>query len=185
MKLKDFTYLMLACLANNSVYMHAKNGNNLTAYLPITYKQIIEEILCSENGWKEAFSVLINIEEYFKNHFIWEQELSCTLNEVLNELGKTIEYHHYSDSLIIHFTKEEVEEILNRYTKENLQLIMTHFTNLLTDYIFTREYVEHFNCTRSYVNAVEKMHEIYKKQLEEDLPKLYRTRSRRRKTKNC
>ena len=63
LSLNDFTILMLATMANN---------NEGIASIPADYKQRIENILCSDNGWKEKFSILINLDDYFEDHFSWE-----------------------------------------------------------------------------------------------------------------
>ena len=180
MEIKDFVYLMLASLSENRQIYSLENKERIIISFPIDYKQIIEEILCENNGWKERFSVLINIEEYFLNHFAWEQKLGNTLKEVLTELGKKLEYDFEFDRFLIDFTKEEIKEINSRYSNE-LREVMRHFTSLLTDLIYTRKFKEHFNDVHSYVNAVEKMHDIYEDQITEGLPEWYRKRSRRKK----
>ena len=120
------------------------------------------------------------MEEYFQDHFAWEQKLGATLKEVLTELGKKLEYDFEFDRFLIDFTKEEIKEINSRYPNE-LREVMRHFTSLLTDLIYTRKFKEHFNDVHSYVNAVEKTHDIYEDQITEGLPEWYRKRSRRKK----
>ena len=180
MELKDFVYLMLASLSENRQIYSLENQEHIMISFPIEYKQIIEEILCENNGWKERFSVLINMDEYFDDHFVWEQKLGITLKEVLAELGKRIEYDFEFDRFIIIFNQEEIEEIKSRYPTE-LREVMSHFTGLLTDLIYTRKFKEHFYDVHSYVNAIEKMHDIYEEQITEGLPEWYRKRVRRKK----
>lgn len=88
--IKDFVYLMLATLAHNPKIIDYKDRSQKIIALPIQYKQIIENILCAENRWKEEFSILIDIEEYFKNHFVWERKLAVALKQVLLDLKKLI-----------------------------------------------------------------------------------------------
>lgn len=165
LKIEDFVYLLSGTLGNNSKIIDLTNSNSRIVSLPSNYKQIIQNILCAENRWKEMFSCLIDIEEYFDNHFAWETELAKTLKKALIEMNKEVVYDFERDSLIITFTKEEVEEILNRYDEEIINS-MDHFTNLLTGYIYTREFQEeHYDY---YAKSVKKMHELYESEINED-----------------
>lgn len=65
MELKNFAYLMLACLSKERQIYSTVNTEQIIIFIPINYKQVIEEILCENNGWKDKFSTLINMEEYF------------------------------------------------------------------------------------------------------------------------
>lgn len=176
LELKDFVYLMLACLSKERQIYSLVNKEKIIISIPINYKQVIEEILCENNGWKDKFSTLINVEEYFSDHFVWEQKLGLKLKEVLDELGKTIEYNFEFDYFIIYFTKEEIDKIFAKYPNENLVNNMRHFVGLLVDYSFTRQHAEEFNCTEPYVNAVKKMHGIYETKITNGLPSWYRAR---------
>ena len=73
--------------------MHIKN-----AVIPVDYKQRIENILCAENGWKEKFSILIDTDEYFQDHFAWEQKLAIQIKNILQQIGKNYEYNFEGDS---------------------------------------------------------------------------------------
>lgn len=142
--LKDFTYLMLITLARKTQIIDFINPDKKYACLPVNYKQIIENILCEDNGWREKFSVLINTEEYFNNHFEWETRLSEKIVETLKDLNKSYEYDFELDRIIITFTTQEIDSIMEQYEDENIKHHMDHFVNLLTDYIYTREYQEKF-----------------------------------------
>jgi len=145
LSIQDFTLLLLATLAKNSQVIDLKNSDKLTVKIPVNYKQIIENILCAENGWKYEFSILIDINEYFDDHFAWELELSLTLKEVLNNLKKDVEYDFSNDMLIIPFYQNEIDIIMKNYTDELLLNTMDHFASLLVDLIYTREFQENFH----------------------------------------
>lgn len=139
MDIKDFTYLLLAVLANNSeTKIHAKNIREIS--IPGSYKEVIEKIMSQNNGWAEKFSVLIDVEEYFENNYKWEDKFSRCLRDVLKEMGKTIKYDVVYDCIDIVFTQEEVNSILEKYTDKKINEEMEHFSSLLVDYSFTRRY---------------------------------------------
>ena len=165
LSLKDFLYLLLATLAINSQRYNLKDRNNKIIALPVNYKQIIQNILCANNGWKDKFSILINIEEYFDDHFAWERELAKNLKNILKELNKSFEYDFEYDEILITFTEEEINMILKNYQNEKLKDTMSHFVNLLTDYIYTRDFQEKFHDYSA--NAVKKMNEIRNKEIYE------------------
>ena len=143
--LNDFTILMLATLADNSRVINFINRDNKVAVIPVDYKQRIENILCAENGWKEEFSILINIDEYFEDHFAWEQQFAMQIKNVIERLGKNFEYDFLGDSINLSFTQKEVDFILSNYRDEKLKNIMKHFTSLLSDLIYSREFQEEFH----------------------------------------
>lgn len=146
LSLEKFSLLLLATLANNSkmIYLRKKDRNKKTACLPANYKQTIENILCEGNGWEKTFSCLIDTKAYFENHFLWEWQLSLVLKKTLQKLNKNIEYHFTTDSLYITFTQEEVDIILNSFKNKHIKETMSHFANLIVDYIYTREYKEKY-----------------------------------------
>lgn len=154
----EFAQLLLVTLASNPIVMDIKDKNKKIVSLPIQYKQIIENILCAENGWRERFSVLIDIEEYFENHFVWERKLALSIKQFLSYLNKPFEYDFENDRLLINFTQNEIEEIMLKYPDEELRNIMYHFANLLINYIYTRDYQEKFH--DYYASSVKKMYEM-------------------------
>ena len=157
-KIEDFVYLLLGTLGTKPTIIDLNNRDKIIVSIPSNYKQIIQNILCAENRWKEMFSCLIDVEEYFDNHFAWENLLAQTLKKVLKDMNKNVLYDFERDSLIINFTKEEVSDILNRYKSDELKNTVDHFTNLLTDYIYTREYQEEHH--DYYAKSVKKMHDL-------------------------
>ena len=142
--LSDFTILMIATLADNSKVIDLINRDNRVAVIPVDYKQRIENILCAENGWKEEFSILINTDEYFEDHFAWEQQLAMQIKNVIERLGKNFEYDFLRDSINISFTQKEVDFILSNYRDEKVKNIMDHFASLLSDWIYSRKFQEEF-----------------------------------------
>lgn len=166
LSMNEFVYLLLATLAHNSKISDEKDRSKKIILLPIRYKQIIENILCADNGWKEEFSILIDTEEYFENHFAWEKKLALTLKQALIDLNKAFEYDFVYDTLLIYFTQDEINMIISQYPDEKLKNIMVHFVNLLVDYIYTREFQEEFY--DYYASTVRKMHNIKEAQISND-----------------
>ena len=145
LSLSKFSVLMIATLADNSKYIDFVYSDKKVAVIPNNYKQRIENILCSENGWRDEFSILINTDKYFEDHFEWEQELATNIKNILNILGKKYEYDFISDSINITFSQKEVDLMLSKFKDENVKKTMNHFVSLLGDYIYSREYQEEFH----------------------------------------
>lgn len=158
---EDFALLMLATLAKNSKNTYC-GGDIFIVSLPMQYKQIIQNILCADNGWKEEFSVLIDVNTYFDDHFAWERHLLIEISKVLSKLGKKVEFDLTDDKLLISLKKDEVDQILDRYQNNDVKDKMEHFTNLLVDYIYTRDYQEKFH--DYYAVTVKKMQDMNKNQ---------------------
>ncbi len=144
LSLKDFTILMIASLANNSK-SSAINPNKKIAVIPVDYKQRIENILCAENNWKEIFSEIIDINEYFQDHFAWEEELGRQIEYVLQKMGKEYEYDFVHDSINISFSQNEIDFILSNYKDDNAKALMKQFSSLIGAYIYTREFQEQYH----------------------------------------
>lgn len=142
MDIKDFTYLLLAMLANKSESINSTDKNIRTVSIPGSYKEVIEKIMNQNNEWKKKFSVLIDTEEYFYNNYKWEDKFSRCLRGVLKEMEKSIRYDLVYDSIDIEFKQEEVDEILEKYTNKTINEAMDHFSSLLVDFVFTRRYLE-------------------------------------------
>ncbi|MBE5806563.1 MAG: hypothetical protein E7313_07675 [Clostridiales bacterium] len=164
LEIKDFVYLMLMKLADNSQIMNSKSQKIVA--IPSNYKQVIENILCSDNGWKNKFSQLIDIEEYFDDHFFWERKLANTLKKILQELNKTYRYDLISDNIFIEFSQMEIDEIMKKYQNEEINDNMDHFTNLLVDYIYTREYQERF--TDYSARTIQKMKDLNSEKMNQE-----------------
>ena len=186
--LKDFIYLLLAMSAKYDDRRYNMNsGKTKTAVLPLNYKEVIEDILCEPNGWKYRFSRLINIDEYFENHFRWERNFSRELKAVASELNKKITYDLEYDHLLIDFTDEEVEAIFAKYSDidEETKHRIRHFAILLNDLIFRRQYKEESHPEINYVarNAeeIEKYNNKDKTTENEDITiETYKTKKKRK-----
>lgn len=138
--IKDFTCLLLAMLANKSKAINLIDKDVKTICLPNNYKEIIEKIMNSNNGWEEDFACLINAEEYFENNYKWEDKFSRCLREVLKDIGQKAEYDVVYDCIEIKITQEKVNDILEKYTDKKINEEMDRFSNLLVDYSFTRRH---------------------------------------------
>ena len=145
LNINQFAILLIASLANNSKVIDCKNQDNKVAIIPVDYKQRIENILCTENGWQEKFSALINVKEYFDDHFAWEQQLATQIKTIVKKMGKKMKYNIEGDSINISFSKKEVDFLLSHFKDEKIIEKMNHFTSLLGDFIYSREYQEEFH----------------------------------------
>ena len=162
LNLTDFVYLLLITLAKKNLLIDIRNRKIKTAVIPLDYKEVIEEILCQGNGWCEEFSILIDIDEYFKDHFSWEKKFTKELNDTVSKLGKRMEYDLEFDRIIIKFTDEELEKLMhtNNMLNEELSAVIEHFANLFNSFIFTRKYreefISHINITYRNVSEINK-----------------------------
>ena len=161
LSLDDFITLMLIHLAKKELIIDIRYPNLKYACIPFAYKEIIQNILCAENRWKEMFSKIIDVDEYFDSHFSWERQMSNTLDRVIKEMGKTVQVNFYSDKFIIAFTNDELDQLIKNYPDDEIHSTMDHFTNLLNNYIFTREHKENFFDYSA--KSVEKMKILEKK----------------------
>ena len=163
LSLYDFVTLMLIHLAKKSQIIDMRYPDLKYACIPFAYKEIIQNILCAENRWKEMFSTLINVDEYFDNQFGWEIEMSNTLDKVVKNMGKTVTVDFVRDKFIITFTNDELNNLIKQYPNEEINNSMDHFTNLLNDYIYTREFKEEFHNYSA--KSIEKMKILRDKQI--------------------
>ena len=137
--MKHFVTLLLADLASKTHIIRFDGSDIKTACLSTDYKRIIEDIMYQENGWGIKFATLINIYSYYEFQSDWEKKLGKTLEKVLKELNKEPVYDFENDTLKIDFTTKEIENIKSVYDEETLAN-MSHFTNLISDCIFTRNF---------------------------------------------
>ncbi len=136
-----FARILLAELAENTTIINFYNPDIKTADIPFNYREVIENILCADNGWKEEFSPLIDIERYFKEHFYWEEQFATEIMNVANNLGKEIVFDLRRDHFCVIFSPEEIQDIKKEYDIEIIE-VAEHFAILLTEFIFTRRYKE-------------------------------------------
>jgi hypothetical protein len=157
--MKNFVLLMLADLASKSK-IHYFNNNIKIACLSTNYKEIIEDIMYEGNGWGIEFASLIDIYSYYEKQQDWEQELGCTIQEVLEELNKELRYDFEYDNIEIDFKEEEIDSIKNNYDEETLE-VMDHFTNLMSSPIFDRRYkLKQKEMDRSVNRRMDKAHDF-------------------------
>jgi len=142
--LEDFVILMLIHLAKKPQSTDLENLDNKFAKIPFAYKEIIQNIMFEDNKWCDIFSCLINVDEYFDNHFLWEFKMSNTLKNVLDKLNKNVICDFTSDNFLVSFNEEELRVFSNFYDDEIINKRMEHFTSLLSNYIYTRYYKENY-----------------------------------------
>lgn len=145
LSINKFATLLIASLADNSRVIDYNNLDNKVAVIPADYKQRIENIICAGNGWQNEFSPLININEYFEDHFAWEQQLATQIKIILKKMGKKMKYDIENDSIKISFSQKEVDSLLSNYKDNKVIQIMDHFVSLMGDVIYTREFQEEFH----------------------------------------
>ena len=144
LSLKNLSLGLMASIAEESPIIYYKQPDRKACVLPASFKQNIQNIMCADNGWLEEFSELINVEDYLDDHFGWELEFATTLEKTIEELGKTFKYDLKRDSITIEFTAKEVEEILSKFPNKTRN-VLNHFSRLVRDRIYTREYLERFH----------------------------------------
>ena len=155
--IREFTVLFLVKMADVSRGINFNNPNLKTAYIPFNYRERIENILCANNNWKDEFSILINMEEYFEDHFDWERAFANEILKVTNELKKQLEFDIVSEYISITFSKDEIIKLLANYDRKTVKC-MDHFVNLVLDVIYGREFQE---CYIDYTARTrEKMHKL-------------------------
>ncbi len=162
LSINAFTKLMLAQLAKNPKRLSGKKSKRYVANIPFNYRERIENILCADNGWKEKFSVLIDIDDYFDDHFWWEEKLSQEIMNVVSELGKKINFDIISEYMSVSLNSDEIEYILKQYDKD-ITKIAEHFFAIMIDVHYSRRHKEEF--VDYSARSVAKMHEIYEKKL--------------------
>jgi len=149
--MKHFVLLLLADLASKTQIIYLNDNKNKIACLSTEYKKIIEDIMYQENGWGIRFATLINIHTYYEFQSDWKKKLGKTIEKVIKELNKEFVYNFENDRIEIEFTKEEINDIKSNYDEETLT-IMDHFTNLINDTTFTRNWDLEMNDMNRSVN---------------------------------
>ena len=155
LSLHDFIQLLFATLVNEEkngrVFLassskkakkaHSKESHNV-AWLPFNYRERIQNILCAENGWKEMFSILIDVDDYFKDHFWWEERLADEISNFTQDRKISIDWCR--ERFVFYFTQQEIDAILSSFDDENLRKVMCKFASLLVDRLYSREHMEEF-----------------------------------------
>ena len=153
----DFAKLFLAKLADNSDCVHLWETAEKYARIPFNYRERIQNIILSDNGWKEEFSVLIDMDSYLENHFVWEQELSYELIRVAKKFNQEFKVDMIGESIYLAIPEKKLNKILNNYDDVYV-VLMDHFVNLVLDAIYTRDFQE---CFTDYTSiSSEKMQDI-------------------------
>ncbi len=140
MNIDDFVLLLLARLSKSPKMIDLNGKNNVIVSIPSNYKDIIENILTSNEKWKNEFSVLIDMNEYFNDHYEWENKLAISLEKILTVLEKKLDYNLKTEMLEISFSKSEMDAILSEMNDEHLSSVMDHFVFLLHDFSYSRDY---------------------------------------------
>lgn len=134
LNLADFVELLFVSLANKMSIM----GNRKPIFFPFEYLRIIEEIMYDEkSSWKIKFSKLIDSKRYYKNQSDWELDLGRVINKYL--MDKKVTYDFCLNYFSFDITPEEIETVLKKYDEKMIE-IMEHFTNLLTDCCYERNF---------------------------------------------
>lgn len=141
--IKDFARLLLATMAVQTpiIQLNPTKKDVLVCSLPANYKQNIEDVLCDVTDYAKKFSNLIDVEEYFTDHFRWESKLTQNIKEVLKDQQKPYSYDLTTDTIRVEYNQKEAEAIINAYPKtitHNMETLARH----ICDRRHTREYIE-------------------------------------------
>ena len=166
LELHDFACLMLAQLALNDSSVSNKPKTKFNVSLPFNYRDCIENILCADNGWKEEFSILIDMTDYFEDHFWWEERLSTEIIKIANRMNKHIEYDLKDERIMLEFDENEISKICSRFSIIELAL-MNHFVSLVMDSIYSRRHKEEIFDYSARTTA--KMHMLYRMSMEQGI----------------
>ena len=166
LSMHDFTSLMLAQLTKCSKKCYGISNSKSIASIPFDYKERIENILCEDNGWKEEFSILIDVKEYFKDHFYWEEKLAKEIQKIGNEVGKEMYFDIISEYIVIEFNTKDIELILNKFDIETNN-VMRHFTSVMVSHIYSRRHKEEIFDHSARTTA--KMHNLWEESLKQGI----------------
>ena len=158
----NFTKLMLLILAQRG----SSCKNKKIFIIPFNYRERIENILCTDNGWRKRFSCLIDINEYFDDHFYWEEDLAKTIKNVVEEYGSEITFDIVNENMSIAFEKEKIQDGLKQYDNFIIDR-MKHFASVMMSHIYSRHYKEEFVDYSSRSSA--KMRELNEKRIQNQI----------------
>ena len=144
LSMQVFAKLLLVMMAKESNEVHPFWTKTVTVRIPFNYRDRIENILCAGNGWKEKFSILIDTDDYFKDHFWWEERLAKEILNVVEEFGTTLKMDLVKDQILIDFDLDKVNEVLSTFKDEKVRDIIKHFASLVTCILYSREHQEEF-----------------------------------------
>ncbi len=105
---------------------------------------------------------MIDIDEYFDDHFWWEEKLAQEILNVVSELGKEIDFDIISEYMSISLNPDEIKYIFKQYDKD-ITKIMEHFVDIMTAGLYSRRHKEKF--VDYSARSVAKMHELYEKRI--------------------
>lgn len=141
LSLHEFTRLFLAQSALNSRVVTKRNSVEYYVSLPFNYRERLENILCADNGWKERFSPLIDVEDYFEDHFWWEERFSAEIVKVAKEMDKKIDFDLVRERVSVVFLDDDIKQIQGQFDIQTID-IMNHLVCLVDAYIYSRRYKE-------------------------------------------
>lgn len=157
MSIDNFTLYFLTGFARNSKVIDLVQRENIWVSIPSNYKDIIESILNENESWREEFSVFIDMEQYFTDHFKWEEDFVVSLEKTLNILGKRISYNLQTDNLEFCFSKEELALLSSETNNKELSQIMDHFVTLIQNSEYTRDYRKSINRLNKSISKQKKL----------------------------
>ena len=137
----DFAKLLLAKLAENTLVINFYDLSEKHACISFNYLERIESILRTNNGWREEFSVLIDIQDYFEDRLDWEERLARELLLVTEELGKKMTFDFVHGHFSVIFKEDEIGQIYHGYDSQLVE-VMSHFANLMLHDTLLRHYLK-------------------------------------------
>ncbi len=170
LSMHDFVKLLFAMLAKESNEVYPRRSKTATIRIPFNYRERIENILCAGNGWKEEFSILIDTEDYFEDHFFWEERLSIEMLAVAKQLNRKFQFDLVNEQIILQLSFMEVNSILSSCKDEEVKKTMKHFASLVLCSLYGREHQEEFvdYTARSRKLMHELLQEEYRRGIEND-----------------
>ncbi len=124
----DFARLFLAKMAIHSVFVNETFLKS--ALIPLDYRKRIKKLLYSALKWNKDFTMLIDLDEYFRDCSTWLQKLSVELLNVATELGKTFCVDLVSEHMSISFSQNELQSIFDDFD-DSINSLMGRFVALI------------------------------------------------------
>lgn len=137
--IEQFSELLLATLANNTMIKNFSKPNIKIASLPFDYTCNIAKIMHENDNFKICFSKLIDFDAYYSDQIDWEKSLGERLDYELKKANKKIEVSFENERLYINYTEEEIKNVLSKYDEEIVKL-MKDFAYLINSYSFSRTF---------------------------------------------
>ena len=140
MNINVFTELLISKLAQQSEIF--KNSDMKVAKLPDEYKEKIKMVLFLWPDTEKIFSSLIDVERYFLNNTIWEENFSTAINDFIYRFNLDCEYNFELNRIEIAMKKDIINKITAKFKDTKYNDKMNCFLEAMNDIIFSKNYRE-------------------------------------------